>query len=569
MARTVRENTRRTARREYPYLLILSGVVIAVAWPLMQGKLTAGHDAGEYSVRLVEFVRALRDGIWLPRWAPDVDFGYGSPIFVFLPPLIYYLGAMPALLGASVVNALNFAGIAIIAASGLGMYAFAREHYGPEGSLLSAVAYLVAPFFLVTLYVRHAFTDFSALAVLPWCFWATARMCLRPARWSVLASAITMALMLLASYSVSLIALPALCALPLYQITVRTHVRRGFLALFSILLGGMLAAFGWLPTILQRGSVHSERLLQGDLYAYANHFVYPVQLLSAPWGYGVSVPGPEDGFSFALGSVHLMLAALGLCLLLWRLQSANISYKITIWMLATLIYTCVMSFGVSRPLWDAVSLLQYLQFPWRFLVLAAFALSALSGMATALVVNDKGRLAISACGIILLLAIELPHAQPSDLLVLGSDEITPQSIARRGLAATDMDEYQPKEVSRPAQSDVSPRLEVLAGAVTVQSEEKLSQQITWHLNASEDSKVRVLSYYFPGWHALADDKTVPISLEPITGLILSNIPAGTNSLQLRFEDEFLPWGGTMAAVGLIVTILAHVKGEPWASAQKS
>lgn len=138
-------------RRDLSYAVLLACVVLAVGWPLLQGKLTSGHDAGEYSVRLAEFERALRDGILLPRWAPDVDFGYGSPIFVFLPPLIYYLAAVPGLFGADLISALNLARLLIIAASALGMYLLARELYGPEGGLLSAIAYLLAPAYLVTL----------------------------------------------------------------------------------------------------------------------------------------------------------------------------------------------------------------------------------------------------------------------------------------------------------------------------------------------------------------------------------------------------------------------------------
>ena len=41
---------------------------------------------------------------------------------------------------------------------------------------------------------------------------------------------------------------------------------------------------------------------------YANHFVYLHQLFYSPWGYGLSVPGPNDGMSFALGWSHLLLA---------------------------------------------------------------------------------------------------------------------------------------------------------------------------------------------------------------------------------------------------------------------
>src|SRR5437588_11810774 len=100
-------------------LVVLCALLVGM--PLLQGKLTSGHDAGEYSVRLAEFERVFRDGDLFPRWAPDVDFGYGSPIFVFLPPLVYYLALIPRLLGANLINALNMTGLSLLIESGAGM----------------------------------------------------------------------------------------------------------------------------------------------------------------------------------------------------------------------------------------------------------------------------------------------------------------------------------------------------------------------------------------------------------------------------------------------------------------
>jgi hypothetical protein len=528
----------RFTRRDLFYVVLMAVVVVAVGWPLLQGKLTAGHDAGEYSVRLAEFERALRDGIMLPRWAPDVDFGYGSPIFVFLPPLIYYLASVPGLLGADLISALNLAGLLIIAASGLGMYLLARELYGSEGGLLSAIAYLLAPAYLVTLYVRHAFTDFSALAVLPFCFWAMLRLAVRPSRSAFFASTVSVALLSFASYSVSLIALPILCLRPLYALTSRRAPYCGVLGLAAIAGGGMLSAFAWLPTLLERSFVHAERLLQGELYAYANHFVYPIQLLSSPWGYGVSQPGPRDGFSFELGPVHLALTLLGLLWVVRAWTNARPVRAFVLWMAAALGYACLMSVDAARPIWDNLPALQFLQFPWRFLVLAAFALSALAGLAAAnLPPRRRLPVVIAAVGVALLMLEGLPHAHPQELYTIAADEFTPQSIARRSLRATDADEYQPVQVTKAPEGESPQSIEVLSGTLTIRGEQKLSHQITWSVDAGTISRVRIATFFYPGWRAYADATPLALSIESETGLMLADIPAGTHELVLRFEDS--------------------------------
>jgi hypothetical protein len=52
--------------------------------------LVVGHDLVLEIVRLVETKQALLGQIY-PRLAPDLYFGYGSPFFVYYPPLFLLL----------------------------------------------------------------------------------------------------------------------------------------------------------------------------------------------------------------------------------------------------------------------------------------------------------------------------------------------------------------------------------------------------------------------------------------------------------------------------------------------
>src|SRR5207253_27487 len=119
-----------------------------------------------------------------------------------------------------------------------------------------------------------------------------------------LAGSIAVALMLLSSNPVSLIVLPIACLLP---VLLAWRMRDGMAALrggWCIALGLGLAAFFWLPAMAERDLVHVHRLLEGFLNYY-NNFAYVFQLINSPWGYGFSVPGPDDGMSFAIGAAHL------------------------------------------------------------------------------------------------------------------------------------------------------------------------------------------------------------------------------------------------------------------------
>jgi hypothetical protein len=77
----------------------------------------------------------------------------------------------------------------------------------------------------------------------------------------------------------------------------------------SLLLGLGLAAFFWVPALVERQFVSLERLREGYLH-YGNHFVFFWQFLDSAWGYGFSVVGSGDGMSFSLGWVYLFVVFL-------------------------------------------------------------------------------------------------------------------------------------------------------------------------------------------------------------------------------------------------------------------
>jgi hypothetical protein len=83
-------------------------------------------------------------------------------------------------------------------------------------------------------------------------------------------------------------------------------VERAVEAGLRFLLGLGLSAFIWAPALAARQYAAINRAVEG-YGRYSNHFVYLHQLFYSPWGYGLSVPGPEDGMSFALGWSHLLL----------------------------------------------------------------------------------------------------------------------------------------------------------------------------------------------------------------------------------------------------------------------
>lgn len=69
-------------------IYILTVLLVALLWPLFS------NDFNIESKRLSQMNLCFEDKQIPCRWSPDTGFGYGSPLFNYLPPLPYYLGQL-------------------------------------------------------------------------------------------------------------------------------------------------------------------------------------------------------------------------------------------------------------------------------------------------------------------------------------------------------------------------------------------------------------------------------------------------------------------------------------------
>ncbi len=519
-----------------PYLGVLFGFTLLVGLPLFQFKVMSGHDALEYLPRVVEFFDALKNGQLLPRWAPDLSGGYGQPLFIFNPPMFYYLSSLLHALGYGLIASENLASFALLGLAGLGMYLLAAEFFGPRGALVAAVAYLFAPYVLLNLYVRHALADFTALAFLPWAFWGLERFIRGKGLIYGLIGPISIALLILSSNPIALISFPFLILFMIllaYIDRSRKSFLRGVLCL-AISLG--LSAFFWLPALVERRYVHVERLLEGYLN-YSNHFVYPLQLLSSAWGYGISMPGSQDGMSFAIGPLHIIILVVTI-LFVWRLPAQQRQVKLLV--LFSLVVLLLAGFFASTPskfVWDSMPLLQYLEFPWRFLTLVAFSTAFLAGF---LLFFMREKPTLTALLTILLLVgmflVGISHARPESFLDVDEADYNPQAIAGRGLSVTTAEEYEPIWVQERPLMPKSEQVTLLDGEAQWTLDILSPTHYIFMVNAASDAQFRFNNFYFPGWRLYVDGIESSIDYQNPQGVIEISIEQGNHQLELVFTN---------------------------------
>ncbi|NOX61138.1 MAG: hypothetical protein GXP42_04215 [Chloroflexi bacterium] len=577
---------RRAFRSPLALLLLLS----AFAWaPLLApGYFLRAHDAAHSIFWLVEFDQGIRDGFLWPRWVPDHALGYGYPLFTFYAPLVFYIGEIFVLLGASFVLAVKLTwGLAFVL-SAITMYGFARRLWGPWPGFAAGLLYLFAPYHFVIIYVRAALAEFLAFALFPWvlhAFWnllegvETARAPRAakdhhvqgsPSHRHLALAGLSFGLILM-THSVTVIFFPPfLAALVFYWLLLewrRTRVlpaRKALYALAAALLGMGLAAIFLLPAIGESAFIVQQQWLP-DTYNYANQFIFPHQLLALDWGFGFALPGPEDGMSQQVG-LWLLILGLFATPLAWRFRPrrADAWLGFVLAALVALFFTT----AASRFLWDALPFMALIQFPFRLLALSSLGMAlAAAGLLAGLLPRLHRDAAIPATVLALAATIVLgsyAYARPQHTPIDQRDQ-SPVAVTDFEVAYPDMlgstafaPEGPPSDTPKKSaylSGQPLPLAGVIAGQGKVESVRHGAGSEEVRVFASTPVTLQFYTYWYPGWRAFVNGRETTIRAEGPQGLITLDLPAGEHHVRIRFTNTPLRTVASLISIFTLILLL--------------
>jgi len=534
--------------------ILLFIIVIPALLPLLKPGFFTMHD-DQQVVRLALLDEALRAGQFPVRWLSGLGFGFGYPLFIFYPPLVYYLGEIYHLLGFNFINSIKLVFATAFLASALTMYYWAKHHFGRLPALVAAIFYTYAPYHAVDAYVRGALAELFAFVWLPLILLAIDKLWIKPKfRWFLTLIASYAALML----THNLIFLPFSLILGVYLIT-KILLSKSKARLLStshttlaLTLGLLLTTFFWLPALHDKQFTLVDNILRAERYIYSLHYVEPQQLWNSLWGYGGSGPGPLDGISFKIGKPHLIASALSILLFLaLKFRSKKINPFPILVPLVLLILSAYATTSYSSWLWDWFTPIQYLQFPWRFLTFTALFSSFLAGASVFLIAKLFKRTLIILIFALTLSALQLiPHVKlftPQTFIDATDQDYLSEEFITWHTSKTSF-EFVPKQVATTTDNElgitqvdinqtnlpISP-YSVLGGQTQVGILTNKPHFKQFSLTVIEPTTFQLNTFYFPGWVAYVDSKPLNINPDNPLHLITVNIPPDSKHLSFTFS----------------------------------
>ncbi|MBI3740623.1 MAG: hypothetical protein HY257_02560, partial [Chloroflexi bacterium] len=304
---------------------------------------------------------------WAPVIGRSFDFLRGDGALPYWFALLFHRGGVSYLDSIKLVYALAWI------ASGLAMFALAKNFFADAGALLAVTVYVYLPYHIVTVYVRGAFAESVAWALFPIAMLALTRPRTKDeGRKTFAFTLFTFAFLFLTQPGLAIL-FAFVASLLIFAINGRAQnfARTVAPPLAGIFLGALFS----LPLLARYG-------ISFPRDGFTASFVFPFQLFSALWGYGTSTGSFLDQFPFQLGVVPLGFAIATLAIKTRAANEANRARTIALIFLGAAVILSALTFEIAAPLWSILNF--FVSAPWQLLALVGFALAFAAGAVTKL-----------------------------------------------------------------------------------------------------------------------------------------------------------------------------------------
>jgi hypothetical protein len=495
---------------------VIGGVAFGVEIPFLFLGVPSGHDVEFHLYSWLDVLTQWRQGIMFPRWAALAQFACGEPRFLFYPPASWTLGALISAIFPWTIASSVYIWLALVAA-GISMFVLARRWMSRRDAIFAAALYAANPYHLVIVYWRSAFAELLASCLLPLLLLFVLKA-LDEGQRMILPLGLLLAGAWLTNAPAAVMIHYSLALLIVFFAWQRRSPRLLLIGAGAVGLGGFLAAFYLLPAIYEQRWVNIA---------------------------GAIAPGlrPQDGFLFtrttdldhdnfnwlvscvAMSEVGVTLIAV-VTARQFRKAQPDLWSGLAVWSVGC----STLLFSMTSLLWKHLPKLQFVQFPWRWLLCLSLCFSLM--IATA-VPRWWGRFVLCVAMLLVLLAAGLRFQMPwwdhaDDLREM-------QNNLADGTGYEGVDEYTPVGADPATVAPDSRKVSVVGAAhsaIHVFYWNAESKMFTAEMSAPDQLALRLFRY--PAWKLEVNGRIIEPMEESGDGQMLVPVGAGMNRVQITF-----------------------------------
>jgi hypothetical protein len=419
---------------------------------------------------------------------------------------------------------------------------FASSLWGYIPGMIAAVLYGFAPYRFVDLYVRGAIGEHVAFVFPPIILFLIK---LYSDTWKLnihsphhprikrihfigIVLSATIAALILSHNAISIMFMPIFVFYAIYVWKYETHASKRFILaiMYHFILGLLLSTFFWLPAFVEGKYTLRDIVTRGE---FGSRFVSLKHFIIMPWSYG-----GEKELTKEIGIVHWISIVFVTVVSVFKKEHGKGVLYIGVLIIFFLSLFLMTSY--SLPIWNAVSILQKFQFPWRFLSVSLFVSSFCGGYAIYCIQNRKIQYFVACCFFILSIFITRNMWHAKEYRTYDESFFTGVYYS-----TTDTGESSPIWSVRFMERKPSAFSEVIEGDSHILPLEKTSTSRHYYVYTSTKTRIVENTIYFPGWNVYVDNKPVDIQFQDPNwrGLITYWLDEGNHNVRILFEDTKL------------------------------
>ena len=515
-------NARPNVSLRWAPLVAVGAAAFAVEVPFFFFGTPSGHDVEFHLYSWLEVLLQWKQGIFYPRWAALSHFAYGEPRFVFYPPASWTLGAMLSRIFPWTLASPIYIWIVLVAA-GVSMFVLARRWLDRRDAIFAAVLYAVNPYHLVIIYWRSAFAELLASCLVPLLLLFVLQAVDKDKNKNGSRPAIVpLALVLTASWLTNAPAAVMIhYSAALLLLFFAWQQRSGRLLLMgtgAVVLGACLAAFYLLPAVYEQRWINIAQAVSAGSRPTDNFlFVH-------------TTDADHDAFNRIISWVAL-LEMIVVCVAAWGARKwQETRREVWVVLLGWAGACSILMFSVTALLWRILPKMQFMQFPWRWLLCLSMIFSVLVTIGLR---RWWWRGAVYVVSILVIVAAWTRVQAPWWDNAADLSEMQDNVLTGAGYEGTD--EYTPVG-AEPSAIDKDARQVTVNGpahaAIHLYRWDAESRMFTAEMSAPDQLALRLFRY--PAWQVLVNGHVVETAAREQTGQMLVPVGVGMNRVEIQF-----------------------------------